>query len=329
MDDNKKHMLWGIFITLGITITVSTSYIGYELMYSNTVNEDYQFISIPDQVPKPKTPDVVATPKIKTYISEKLRVKFQYLDTQGDPVTEIGNKIYLSGEKGQSVEKFSKDTQIDLKSAIENKFLIGISKKDCDVDVQKSGSRYYGYIRIVGLKNNIDDPLTFNNPCPEKYRQTNGIQYFYMDEKDPTSFFFFKIGQYSINAEVGPKDYIKTWQDTFEIINIKSNGTTTPIGFSLNDDCKIVGWSGDADPSVGNGYESKLIENEWLIDCGSKNNSARGVMGPILLQQGWEFCSSKTSTGTWWKGGIITTVVESAGANYPFRISQRNGNNCH
>jgi hypothetical protein len=150
-----------------------------------------------------------------------------------------------------------------------------------------------------------------------------------MDEKDPTSFFFFKIGQYSINAEVGPKDYVKTWQDTFEIINNKLNGTTTPASFSLTNDCKIVGWSGDTDPSVENENDNKLIDNEWLIDCGSKNNSARGVMGPILIHQGWKLCSSQTATGTWWKDGIITAVVESAGVNYPFRISQRKASNCY
>lgn len=161
-----------------------------------------------------------ATPQgVKTFTSQKLGIKFNYLASEGDPVVEEGDKVYVgaSGKTGQWVQEFSKNPNDDLATAIKKKFLVGISNKDCKVNA----SHYYGsidrgYIEIVNFSGTMEDPLFENNPCPAEYRQTNGIRYFLMDENHPNYFFFFSIGQYAISADPVRPDV--TWQSTFEVI---------------------------------------------------------------------------------------------------------------
>jgi hypothetical protein len=98
----------------------------------------------------------------------------------------------------------------------------------------------------------------------------------------------------------------------------------SPLGINISSDCKIVGRKGDIDHTE----QIILGENEWLIDCGSYNNNARGIFGDILESSGWQFCESSLAASRWWKDGIITGIVESAGVSYPFRIIQSQGPNC-
>jgi hypothetical protein len=102
-----------------------------------------------------------------------------------------------------------------------------------------------------------------------------------------------------------------------QALSLENN--SSPAGILLPADCRVVGSKGDIDQSL-NGYI--LSENEWLIDCGSKNNAARDTLGPILEQQGWIFCDSEPASSRWWKGGIMTSIAESMGASYPFMVSQ-------
>lgn len=99
-----------------------------------------------------------------------------------------------------------------------------------------------------------------------------------------------------------------------------------PVGITISSVCKIVGMEGSIDPSISGGYV--LQSNEWLIDCGSFNSDARSIFGSILESSGWQFCDLGLGRGAWWKEGIITSVSESAGLSYPFRISQNEGVNC-
>ena len=124
-------------------------------------------------------------------------------------------------------------------------------------------------------------------------------------------------------------EVLRMISDTLKFIAVSTKtNQNSPVGFTLTNDCKIVGWNGGTDTSGPNNNDDLLSDHEWLIDCGSKNNSAREVMGPILQQQGWKFCSSQTATGSWWKEGILTVVAESAGSGYPFRIIQDEANDC-
>ncbi len=105
-----------------------------------------------------------------------------------------------------------------------------------------------------------------------------------------------------------------------------------PTGIVLPSDCKVAGSKGDIDPSSKSSSEPAgyvLGDNEWLVDCGSRNSDARGTLGPVLEQQGWKFCDSQTATGHWFINGIITGIIESAGTSYPFRVTQRSGISCH
>lgn len=166
---------------------------------------------------------------VKTFISQNLGVRFNYDASQGDPVIEEGNTVYVGGKKGQWVRSFTKAPSDDLATAIRKQFLAGISEKDCRVEVtHKSQAVDTAQIAILGfgepsaanpVVGSIEDPRFMNNPCPSEYRQTNGIRYFWMDKIHSNKFFFFSIGQYAILAEPNQStDRIKTWQDTFEVI---------------------------------------------------------------------------------------------------------------
>lgn len=163
---------------------------------------------------------------VKTYTSEKLGVKFNYLASEGDPVIEEGNTIYVRGKTGQFVEKITKTAADDLKTAIQKKFLAGISEKDCVVsnstyDSTRSSSIDTAEIKYAFQITGLDDPRIETSPCPKNYRQTNGISYFWMDNNNPEQFFFFSIGQYSIRSEGkdgNPSGTEKPWQETFEVV---------------------------------------------------------------------------------------------------------------
>lgn len=110
------------------------------------------------------------------------------------------------------------------------------------------------------------------------------------------------------------------WQSYFDSQNLPS----APLGVMLPQNCRVVG---SGSKMVDLAY--KIFAGfEWSVDCGSRNNNARGTLGPALEQQGWKFCDSQTATGHWWKNGVITGIAESAGVSYPFKVTQRSGADC-
>ncbi|OIO52817.1 hypothetical protein COY93_04930 [Candidatus Uhrbacteria bacterium CG_4_10_14_0_8_um_filter_58_22] len=175
-------------------------------------------ISDPSQAP---TPIPSSNPVgVETFSSQKLGVTFNYLKSQGSPVIEDGDKIYVGGKDGQWVQEFSKNSDDDLKAAIRKKFLVGISEQDCPVVDRTSDMENIATAEIkFGFQiTDLGDPRIEASPCPEGYRATNGIRYFWMDKSHPDKFFFFSIGQYAILAEpaqTGGGE--KTWQETFEV----------------------------------------------------------------------------------------------------------------
>lgn len=109
-----------------------------------------------------------------------------------------------------------------------------------------------------------------------------------------------------------PKTSIQTSTSSFENI-------PNPVGFSLPTTCKIAGAKGDVE--LPSNYILKA--NEWLVDCGASGNAqARTTFGASLKQQGWAECSGGLATAKWFKDKTLTSIVESAGAKYPFRVSQ-------
>jgi len=169
------------------------------------------------------------TAGVKTYTSQKLGVSFQYLVSQGDPIIEEGNKIYVGGKDGQWVEVFSKNSNDDLAAAIKKQLLANISEKDCYVETYParsgfSGPNYYpSNYEMASISYPVTDPENFleameNTKCPKTYQSSNGVSYFLADKNYPSKFFFFSIGQYAILAEPGNiNEGKKTWQDTFKV----------------------------------------------------------------------------------------------------------------
>ncbi|MBI2097179.1 MAG: hypothetical protein HYT40_03485 [Candidatus Sungbacteria bacterium] len=117
-----------------------------------------------------------------------------------------------------------------------------------------------------------------------------------------------------------PVNTTVNWQAYFDSQNLPS----APLGVVLPQNCRVVG---AGSKMVDLAYKT-FAGFEWSVDCGSRNNKARGTLGPALEQQGWKFCDSQTATGHWWKNGVITGIAESAGASYPFKVWQQSGTDC-
>lgn len=163
----------------------------------------------------------------KRYVSPKLGISFLFAEKDGNGqkilVKEIGNKVYLYGEKmkydsGQYVEVFQKDKGQSLTDAIREKFLSGYSSDKCKITVDKTYPNL-NYevvnIEVVGNYDDMEKLFTALKDCPSPYTQSNGISYFLGDKNHPDKFVFFSIGQYLINkAPTGEQG----WQDTIEFL---------------------------------------------------------------------------------------------------------------
>ncbi|MGE5298067.1 MAG: hypothetical protein ACM3KM_02805 [Acidobacteriaceae bacterium] len=204
---------FGTYASLEFQKTKGTDVMDADLLVSNTPKED----------PNKPLPEGV-----KTYTSEKLGVKFNYLEKHGNPILEETGRIFVGGLSGQWVQEFAKDPNDSLKLAIEQKFLKGISSADCYVVTWKGGDEdWEGYSKdfefgtiLYPIDTENPEKAWFdNNKCPKIYRATNGISYFLMDKKHPSKYFFFSIGQYAIFAEPDrPGGGEKVWQQTFQVI---------------------------------------------------------------------------------------------------------------
>lgn len=157
----------------------------------------------------PNEPTITTSQNGNTYTSNALGIEFDYsTHVYGDKtiksqVFEQGNKIYVypstikEPTQGQSIEVFPKDPNDSLEVAITKKFLSGISKEDCFV-VIKSDSATPNIVKatISYPWTNPDEPkFLFGEKCPEKYKESNGISYFQMDTKHPSTFIYLSIGQ--------------------------------------------------------------------------------------------------------------------------------------
>jgi hypothetical protein len=89
-----------------------------------------------------------------------------------------------------------------------------------------------------------------------------------------------------------------------------------PNGFALPQSCAYVGQATSEDSG---------LAVVWKVDCGAMpNRSARGSLGPALMQQGWSSCASGLATEIWSKGTSRLAVAEGSGApgEYP-TLTQR------
>ena len=58
---------------------------------------------------------------------------------------------------------------------------------------------------------------------------------------------------------------------------------------------------------------------DWKVNLETKNNAARGVLGPALVAQGWSYHSHGLASGSWVKAGLMITVAEASArsGDYP------------
>lgn len=168
--------------------------------------------------------------KQKDFISEKLGIAFDYLSSENkrNYVLETGNKVYVytdvtqSPEKGQFVEMFYKQSSESFENAIKRVALSNASSEDCKILVDSRNKLdpkgpFVGTIVFPPISDPNNHDWNWGDvklgTCSLDYEAANGIRYFYYNPKKPERFFFFSIGQYTIETEPG-----RSWQDTFQVL---------------------------------------------------------------------------------------------------------------
>ena len=174
----------------------------------------------------------------KTYISEKLGIRFTYNEIgfsgQKVLINEVNNKITIStlgNPNDQFIEVFTKDPKDSLQKAIEKQFLQGIPSTDCFVVLDDENNRITGLydkessvVRafIKYKKTNIpeDEPFEGSERCPALYTATNDAVYFEYDTKIPTKYIFLAIGQDGPTFDGNPpvNDTWTGWQSSIKIL---------------------------------------------------------------------------------------------------------------
>lgn len=233
---NKTWQIAAIVVA-GILIIGGVSYGSYYL-WQNSGEKVSQNTS-----PSPSvsvSPFIVSSASIDCgsagkFISENLGIAFCYAKQMYGKETDIktvGNKVYVGGLDGQSVEVFQKDKNDTLEDAIKKTFLRGYSEKDCFVaKSQKSDQNPVSYISGGYIMDEaIDYPEPTNSDsyfwenaksCPAGYSRANGIRYFLMDEKHSDIFLFFDIGQYIIPVDASlSTDRWVPWQNTIKFLDV-------------------------------------------------------------------------------------------------------------
>jgi len=174
-------------------------------------------------------PTIAPNPDGNTFTSKKLGISFYWAnktpaDSTGTVKTaEIGNKayVYLSSgkqEDGQSIEKFSKTPTDTLTQAITKQFLTGIPATDCYVKINPVKPSATVTKATIGypVPANAELPnWEYGEKCPEKYKESNGMAYFFEDSNYPDRFYYVSIGQYGIPAYNSKESPL--WQDTIVV----------------------------------------------------------------------------------------------------------------
>lgn len=166
----------------------------------------------------------------KSISSNKLGVKVSYYsnpENESD-AKEDGNRLYFFMDNsvnrsdyktGQYLEVFDKDEETSFSEAINNRFLSGVSRDKCFVNVVEDKEDYQkAIIDYPDTPCEDGGPSWACNTCPFGYSKTNGISYFLYFKNHPEKFFYVSIGQYSLAA--GSQEYQAAgeWFNNIEFI---------------------------------------------------------------------------------------------------------------
>jgi hypothetical protein len=174
-------------------------------------------------------PTRAPNPDGNTFTSQTMGISFYYAnktpaDSTGTVKTsESGTKAYVyitSGnpESGQSIERFEKSPTDSLSQAITKKFLSGIPVADCFVKINPTKPSPTVTKATIGypIPTNADLPnWEYGEKCPAKYKESNGMAYFFEDSTYPNRFYYVSIGQYGIPAYNSKESPM--WQDTIVV----------------------------------------------------------------------------------------------------------------
>ncbi|MGE5298262.1 MAG: hypothetical protein ACM3KM_03805 [Acidobacteriaceae bacterium] len=199
-----------ILLPAGLVLLVILLIAGAYLLFGSGKKQNQ-----PKQANDPGVKTEEKTGGIKTYSNDELGLKFDYLAKNGDPIIREGDKLFVGGkDKGQWLQRFSKDPNDDLKTAVKKQLLLDLSEKDCMI----SGYFSQAMPPTVEMVTIVPSAKFSETKCPADYRIGNGPRYFLADKKFPGEFFFFTLGQDPVRGEPertkGPG---KSWADTFSV----------------------------------------------------------------------------------------------------------------
>lgn len=140
------------------------------------------------------------------------------------------NKVTLYDEFGneQSLEIFSKNPQVNLKTAILNVFPKQFNPVNCELTMSDKTDHQTGIIR---MKKPLVEDESWADPSdqgcpPSPYTETDGATYFALFPQKPNKLFFFKLGQFAIGGTSGfwqnslsfytPNQFTGTWTHTIK-----------------------------------------------------------------------------------------------------------------
>ena len=174
-------------------------------------------------------PTIAPNPDGNTFISDTMGIAFYWANkTPADQtgivkIAEMGSKVYVytsngKAEEGQFIERFDKNPTDTLSQAISKKFLAGISTTDCYVKIDPKKPKPTVTKATIGYPipaDAIPPYFEYGQKCPEKYKESNGMAYFFEDSDYPNRFYWVSIGQYGIPAYNTKPDSM--WQDTIVV----------------------------------------------------------------------------------------------------------------
>ena len=174
--------------------------------------------------------DLSSEPQVNSSVySEELGIRVSYYSNpENKTISQVeGNRVYfymdgpisVSGYKsGQYLEGFNKPAEVSLQSAIEERFLSGVARDKCFVTIIEDTDTYQK--AIIDYPDTLcpnGSPAFTCHACPADYSKTNGIAYFMYYKNQPTTFFYFSIGQYSLIGSQAASGNLE-WFDNIEFV---------------------------------------------------------------------------------------------------------------
>lgn len=190
-----------VLVALALAMSLSSGRVRPQVVHTESAGPSIPLAYIPSLELGYKNPDT------QVYYSQRLGVGFTYAPTTEVP-TEHGSVIDFGGKK---LTVYTIAPTADIRQAVHEHFLRGISEADCFVEVTtvdpNDGAYQSASIKFPDTAADVDKPWWESDAalkCPAQYRETNGLRFFLMNKNVPDKILFLDLGQDSITSDGQP-----------------------------------------------------------------------------------------------------------------------------